>query len=170
MPRDLRLAYFAHSLRSDWNNGNAHFLRGLLRAFRNLGPEVTVFEPAQGWSIDHLREEPAGEKSIADFHTLYPDLTISTYSESARMEPAVARQPLTRPAQRTRLPPAFARHPPSRLIVARADSQLRHGPVRWGPGIRRSIEFHLPRRVRHSPRLDSPRGGGYHNLSPCWSA
>jgi spore maturation protein CgeB len=82
MPRDLRLAYFAHSLRSDWNNGNAHFLRGLLRAFRTLGPEVTVFEPAHGWSIDHLREEPGGEKSIANFHTLYPDLAISTYSES----------------------------------------------------------------------------------------
>lgn len=82
MPRNLRLAYFAHSLRSDWNNGNAHFLRGLLRALGSLGSEVTVFEPAHGWSIDHLREEPAGERSIDNFSKLYPDLNISTYSES----------------------------------------------------------------------------------------
>lgn len=82
MQRNLRLAYFAHSLRSDWNNGNAHFLRGLLRALRTLGSEVKIFEPAHGWSIDHLNEEPAGEQSIANFHELYADLSISTYSES----------------------------------------------------------------------------------------
>jgi spore maturation protein CgeB len=82
MPRNLRLAYFVHSLRSDWNNGNAHFLRGLLRSLHSMGSEVIVFEPALGWSIDHLREGPGGEKSIRNFHALYPDLRISTYSES----------------------------------------------------------------------------------------
>lgn len=81
MPRKLRIAYFAHSLRSDWNNGNAHFLRGLMRALRSLGCETSVFEPAHGWSIDHLREEPCGNDSIRKFHALYGDLTISTYSE-----------------------------------------------------------------------------------------
>ena len=37
MPAKLRLAYFAHSFRSDWNNGNAHFLRGLMRAMVRMG-------------------------------------------------------------------------------------------------------------------------------------
>jgi spore maturation protein CgeB len=81
MPPELRLAYFAHSLRSDWNNGNAHFLRGLLRAVQSLGGDVTVFEPAGGWSIDHLRREPGGEQAVRCFHATYPDLLISCYSE-----------------------------------------------------------------------------------------
>src|SRR3954462_3077641 len=82
MPPELRLAYFAHSLRSDWNNGNAHFLRGLLRAVHSLGCEVSIFEPAQGWSIDHLREEPNGDQSIRNFEAVYPDLSIIPYRDS----------------------------------------------------------------------------------------
>ena len=48
MSRKFRMAYFAHSLRSDWNNGNAHFLRGLLAHLGRLGHEVTVFDPSTG--------------------------------------------------------------------------------------------------------------------------
>ena len=49
----------AHSVRSDWNNGNAHFLRGLLRSLGELGHQVTVFEPENGWSIANLANEHA---------------------------------------------------------------------------------------------------------------
>ena len=55
MSASLRIAYFAHSLRSDWNNGNAHFLRGLLRHVGLLGHAVTVFEPETEWSLENLR-------------------------------------------------------------------------------------------------------------------
>lgn len=79
MSRKLRIAYFAHSLRSDWNNGNAHFLRGLLRALRALGHEAIAFEAASGWSIDHLRAEAGGEDALRQFETLYPDLPIALY-------------------------------------------------------------------------------------------
>jgi spore maturation protein CgeB len=80
MPRSpLRLAYFAHSLRSDWNNGNAHFLRGLLDNIRLLGHEVTVWEPEHEWSINNLREEAQGQDSLAQFTDLYPDLDIRLY-------------------------------------------------------------------------------------------
>ena len=81
MPPELRLAYFAHSLRSDWNNGNAHFLRGLLREVQSLGCEVSIFEPEHSWSLDHLRQEPTGEQSLRCFHATYPDLHISYYSD-----------------------------------------------------------------------------------------
>ena len=81
MPPELHVAYLAHSLRSDWNHGNAHFLRGLLRAVQSLGCRVSIFERDHGWSIDHLRMEPAGEQSIRCFHATYPDLSISCYSE-----------------------------------------------------------------------------------------
>lgn len=80
MSRKFRIAYFVHSLRSDWNNGNAHFLRGLLRNLGELGHAVTVYEPAHDWSIDHLLEEPQGQRSLDQFARLYPDLNIVPYS------------------------------------------------------------------------------------------
>jgi len=79
MPRKLRIAYLAHALQSDWNNGNAHFLRGLLRAMQALGHEVRVFEPVREWSINNLRTERAGEQSLKQFVETYPDLRVITY-------------------------------------------------------------------------------------------
>ncbi len=73
------IAYLAHTLRSDWNNGNAHFLRGLVRALGTIGHEVTVFEPAESWSIENLRTEAEGERSLTDFRRVYPDIRIKLY-------------------------------------------------------------------------------------------
>ncbi len=77
---ELRIAYFAHSLRSDWNNGNAHFLRGLLRALHSLNHAVTAFEPATGWSFDNLLTEPKGRQSLDAFKQTYPELDLQTYA------------------------------------------------------------------------------------------
>lgn len=79
MSTSLRIAYFAHSLRSDWNNGNAHFLRGLLRHVGLLGHSVTVFEPAMEWSLENLLSEVLGDDSLQQFKSVYPDLNIVTY-------------------------------------------------------------------------------------------
>ncbi len=79
MPRELRIAYFAHSIRSDWNNGNAHFLRGLLRSLGEAGQDVTVYEPDHEWSIDNLREEPLGEASLRQFEETYAELNVRLY-------------------------------------------------------------------------------------------
>lgn len=79
MPPKLRVAYFAHTLRSDWNNGNAHFLRGLMRALGRMGHDVTVLEPEREWSIDNLRGEAQGERSLEQFARTYPDIKITTY-------------------------------------------------------------------------------------------
>jgi spore maturation protein CgeB len=80
MGGSLRIGYFAHTLQSDWNNGNAHFLRGLLRALGQLGHEVTAFEPQDGWSASNLREEPDGQRSLTGFRHTYPDLRIEIYA------------------------------------------------------------------------------------------
>lgn len=80
MPHRFRIAYFAHAIRSDWNNGNAHFLRGLLRALGQCGHEVTIFEPEDGWSISNLRGEPQGERSLRGFAATYPDLRVFPYT------------------------------------------------------------------------------------------
>lgn len=79
MSRNLRLSYITHSLRSDWNNGNAHFLRGLLASMQRLGHAVHVLEPEHEWSINNLRDEPHGQRSLDDFARLYPDLPVHTY-------------------------------------------------------------------------------------------
>jgi spore maturation protein CgeB len=80
MSRKFRIAYFAHAIRSDWNNGNAHFVRGLLRSLGQCGHDVEIFEPEDGWSIENLRDEARGEQSLRQFEEIYPDLHVSSYS------------------------------------------------------------------------------------------
>src|SRR4051812_46551877 len=82
MSRKFRIAYFAHAVRSDWNNGNAHFLRGLLRSLGQCGHAVQIFEPEDGWSIQNLRQEKKGESSLRQFEEVYPDLEVNTYPAS----------------------------------------------------------------------------------------
>ncbi|MDQ2833622.1 MAG: glycosyltransferase [Acidobacteriota bacterium] len=79
MPPKLRIAYIAHSLRSDWNNGNAHFLRGLMRSMTNLGHDIDVFEPEVGWSTENLRMEAEGRRSLTSFFSAYPDIRVKTF-------------------------------------------------------------------------------------------
>ena len=79
MPRKFRIAYFAHSLRSDWNNGNAHFLRGLLRSLGELDHTVSIFEPESEWSLENLRSEERGEESLHQFASVYSDLNVIPY-------------------------------------------------------------------------------------------
>src|SRR3569833_2303850 len=79
MSRKFRIAYLAHALRSDWNNGNAHFLRGLLRSMQAMGHDVQAYEPVREWSINNLRSEERGERSLEQFTETYPDLRVITY-------------------------------------------------------------------------------------------
>ena len=90
MSSSLRIAYFAHTLRSDWNNGNAHFLRGLMRALGTLGHQVTVLEPQHEWSLENLQTEPRSTRSLADFARIYPDLNLQTYTPQQNLKPNLA--------------------------------------------------------------------------------
>lgn len=76
----MKLVLFYHSLVSDWNHGNAHFLRGVVRELQTLGHTVEVYEPAAGWSLTHLLEEQ-GQHALAEFRAAYPDLRSHFYSE-----------------------------------------------------------------------------------------
>ena len=75
----LKIAFFLHTIRSDWNNGNAHFLRGLVREMGTLGHAVTVFEPAMGWSVENLLTEEHGQASLDQFAAVYPDIDVQLY-------------------------------------------------------------------------------------------
>jgi spore maturation protein CgeB len=67
-----------HSLVSDWNHGNAHFLRGVVTELLARGHEVKVLEPADAWSREHLVREH-GESAITGFHRAYPRLSSRRY-------------------------------------------------------------------------------------------
>ncbi len=75
----MRLVVFTHSLLSDWNHGNAHFLRGVLTEFIARGHDVRAFEPADAWSLQNLRSEPTGDAAQAAFHAAYPTLHSTQY-------------------------------------------------------------------------------------------
>jgi spore maturation protein CgeB len=85
----MRVVYFTHSLRSCWNNGNAHFLRGVLREFQRRGHHVTAMEPAVGWSLDNLLRDH-GAAGLDAFHAAYPDLRPTPYQTLAECEAVVA--------------------------------------------------------------------------------
>lgn len=75
----MRIVYFTHSLRSCWNHGNAHFLRGVLSELIARGHDVRVFEPEGAWSLENLVKDH-GEEGLAAYHNSYPDLSSRTYS------------------------------------------------------------------------------------------
>lgn len=79
MTTPLRLRFFAHSWRSDWNHGNAHFLRGLADELRKLGHEVRCYEPENAWSYVNLLKEPLAEDSLREFRNAFPDLSWFSY-------------------------------------------------------------------------------------------
>jgi spore maturation protein CgeB len=74
----MRIVYFTHSLVSCWNHGNAHFLRGLLRELGERGHDVIAFEPANGWSRQHLVREH-GEEPLHRFRKEFPSLKFRLY-------------------------------------------------------------------------------------------
>jgi spore maturation protein CgeB len=74
----MKLALFYHSIRSDWNNGNAHFLRGVVTELQERGHAVTVFEPCNGWSRENLIAG-FGNTPLNEFETIFPEIDIIPY-------------------------------------------------------------------------------------------
>ena len=53
----MKIVLFYHSLVSDWNHGNAHFLRGVATELIDRGHDVHIYEPANSWSRENLVAE-----------------------------------------------------------------------------------------------------------------
>src|SRR3954468_24895973 len=75
---DMRVVVFCHSLLSDWNHGNAHFLRGVTSELIAAGHQVQVYEPHDAWSRANLLAD-AGPTALAGFHAAYPQLSSVRY-------------------------------------------------------------------------------------------
>ncbi len=78
----MRIVVFCHSLVSDWNHGNAHFLRGIVHELQARGSEVRVFEPIESWSRDNLVRDH-GAAAVDRFHAAYPQLRSETYDSAS---------------------------------------------------------------------------------------
>ncbi len=88
MKSQLNIALFCHSLVSDWNHGNAHFLRGLVRSLGRMGHKVRSYEELGSWSLTNLMR-CEGERAIEAvdyFRRSYSDLDIRFYKLDANFQ------------------------------------------------------------------------------------
>jgi spore maturation protein CgeB len=81
----VRFVIFCHSLLSDWNHGNAHFLRGIATELASRGHSVDLLEPHDAWSLQNLLEEH-GTAPLVRFRQAYPLLDPRRYDASLRLE------------------------------------------------------------------------------------
>jgi spore maturation protein CgeB len=84
----LSFRMFAHSWISDWNHGNAHFLRGLASELVKGGHQVRCYEESDGWSLRNLAKE--GPHSVAEaranFCQAFPELDVRFYRQGAAFD------------------------------------------------------------------------------------
>ena len=66
----MRIAIFCHSLLSDWNHGNAHFLRGVVAELLDRGHDVVAYEPQAGWSRENLVRD-GGTAALDDIRATF---------------------------------------------------------------------------------------------------
>ena len=83
MSSPIRFRLFAHSWISDWNHGNAHFLRGLASQLIRLGHEVRCYEEFGSWSLTNLvsEEGDVAVEAIEQFRREFPSWTFVSISQ-----------------------------------------------------------------------------------------
>ncbi len=93
MKGKLRFRVFAHSWLSDWNHGNAHFLRGLARELVRLGHEVRCYEEMGSWSMSHLMQEgEIASRAIDQFRAEFPELDVRFYDRETNLQETLAKE------------------------------------------------------------------------------
>jgi spore maturation protein CgeB len=74
----MQFVFYTHSLVSDWNHGNAHFLRGVMRDLVRRGHSALALEPVDSWSRKNL-VETQGQVAVERFATDFPELRSQQY-------------------------------------------------------------------------------------------
>jgi spore maturation protein CgeB len=84
---------FAHSWLSDWNHGNAHFLRGLARELVRTGHEVRCYEERGSWSLTNLmREGEIADRAVEQFRREFPELDVRFYEQGESLHDTLANE------------------------------------------------------------------------------
>ena len=76
----MRFLFYTHSLVSDWNHGNVHFLRGIMRELLSRGHDAIALEPEDGWSRSNLLADQ-GPAAIERFAVDFPELKSVSYGD-----------------------------------------------------------------------------------------
>lgn len=84
----MKCIFFYHAFTSCWNNGNAHFLRGVARELNDLGHQVVVYEPADGWSRQNAIRN-GGAESLQEVAALFAGIDIRQYDASLEIHQAL---------------------------------------------------------------------------------
>jgi spore maturation protein CgeB len=84
----MKFVLYAHSVVSDWNNGNAHFLRGILGELEPRGHTTLVLEPKDGWSRSNLIADQ-GTAPLGRFAATFPYLRAVAYGDDFDHEAAL---------------------------------------------------------------------------------
>src|SRR4051812_15369924 len=74
----MRIVMFCQTVLSDWNHGDAHFLRGIATELLARGHEVSIFEPQDSPSLHRVLTQ-YGEGPLRRFREIYPELTSHRY-------------------------------------------------------------------------------------------
>ena len=74
----MKIVLFYHSVLSDWNHGNAHFLRGVASDLLARGHDVRIFEPRDAWSVENLVADH-GAEALDETRRAYPTLHVTRY-------------------------------------------------------------------------------------------
>ncbi|HSC17353.1 MAG TPA: glycosyltransferase [Rhizomicrobium sp.] len=74
----MKIVSFVHAIASCWNNGNAHFLRGLGLSLQAQGQEMLYCEPRGSWSETNLLQDH-GPAALASFRATFPTLKVEKY-------------------------------------------------------------------------------------------
>jgi spore maturation protein CgeB len=90
----LNFAFFAHSWISDWNHGNAHFLRGLVRELIALGHRVRCYEERGSWSVTNLlsNEGELAHEAMRQFWSCFPQFDVRFYQVDDRLRQFLAEE------------------------------------------------------------------------------
>lgn len=78
----MKVALFVHSLRSCWNHGNAHFLRGVAAELAARGHQITAWEEEGAWSAANLVRDH-GAAALERWREAYPALEVRSYAAGA---------------------------------------------------------------------------------------
>jgi len=83
----MKVVIFSHSVVSDWNHGNAHFLRGIVAELLARGHRVVAHEPRHGWSRTNLLAD-GGAAAVADIHAAFAwmDDVIAPYADAPGLD------------------------------------------------------------------------------------
>jgi spore maturation protein CgeB len=85
----MKFLFYTHSLVSDWNHGNAHFLRGIMRELTRRHHAPLALEPEESWSRSNLLADQ-GPRAVDKFHELFPQLRSKIYGPHFDHEAAIA--------------------------------------------------------------------------------